>query len=65
LRWITERLATPREHGGTAVLVGNDVELIRDEYRKILNQDRKPSRPKLWDGKTASRCMRAILEYKK
>lgn len=65
LRWNTERPVTLREHGGASVLVGNNVELIRKEYRDTLKQERKPVRPELWDGKTAGRCLNAILNYGK
>ncbi len=61
LRWNTERPVTLKEHGGASVLVGNDVKLIRKEYQKTLVQKRRPVRPKLWDGKTAGRCLEAIL----
>lgn len=63
LRWNTERPVTLREHGGASVLVGNNVERIRKEYRTTLNQQRQPVIPELWDGKTAGRCLEAILNY--
>ncbi len=62
LRWNTERPVTLREHGGASILVGNNVERIRKEYHDTLAQDRKPVRPELWDGHTAERCLKAILE---
>lgn len=62
LRWNTERPITLREHGGACVLVGNNVDRIRKEYQQILKSKVKPIRPELWDGKTAERCLRAILE---
>ena len=64
LRWNTERPVTLREHGGASVLVGNNVGRIRDEYQATLSTVRKPVRPELWDGKTAERCLDAILNYK-
>ena len=63
LRWNTERPITLRKHGGASVIVGNNVDRIREEYQKTLLLDRKPSRPELWDGNTALRCIKAILEY--
>lgn len=64
LRWNTERPVTLREHGGASVLVGNNVDQIRNEYRNTLNSDTKPNRPELWDGITADRCLEAILNHK-
>lgn len=64
LRWNTERPVTLREHGGASVLVGNNVERIKQEYLDTLKLQRKPSRPALWDGNTAQRCVEAILNYK-
>jgi UDP-N-acetylglucosamine 2-epimerase (non-hydrolysing) len=63
LRWNTERPVTLREYGGASVLVGNNVDRIRKEYNDTLAADRKPVRPELWDGRTAGRCLNAILEY--
>lgn len=63
LRSNTERPVTLREHGGASVLVGNDIYRIREAYRSALKLSRNPVRPELWDGKTAGRCLRAILEY--
>ena len=63
LRWNTERPVTLREHGGASVLVGNNVDRIRNEYRNTLLLARKPTRPELWDGKTAMRCVEAIVNY--
>jgi UDP-N-acetylglucosamine 2-epimerase (non-hydrolysing) len=62
LRWNTERPITLRQHGGASVIVGNNIELIRKDYQKSLLIDRKPHRPQLWDGKTAGRCLNAILD---
>lgn len=65
LRRNTERPVTLKDHGGASVLVGNDIEVIRQEYRKALASQRNPVRPELWDGKAAERCLNAILEYEK
>jgi UDP-N-acetylglucosamine 2-epimerase (non-hydrolysing) len=62
LRWNTERPVTLQEHGGASVLVGNNVDRIREEYRRALAMEHKPIRPELWDGKTAERCLKAILD---
>ncbi len=63
LRWNTERPVTLREHGGASVLVGNNVARIRKEYRHVLKMQRKETWPPLWDGKTAERCLQAVLAY--
>ncbi len=63
LRWNTERPVTLREYGGASVLVGNNVERIRKEYNEVLKLERKKTRPPLWDGNTAERCLREILAY--
>ena len=64
LRWNTERPITLREHGGASVLVGNNVEKIRAEYRVALAMDRQPLRPELWDGNTAARIVQVLLEVR-
>lgn len=64
MRWNTERPITLKDKGGTSVLVGSDVENIRREFAAALQQPRTPVRPELWDGKTAARCLAAILEPK-
>ena len=64
MRWNTERPITLREHGGASVLVGNNIERIREEFNQTLSKPRKPERPELWDGHTAERCLVAILSYK-
>jgi UDP-N-acetylglucosamine 2-epimerase (non-hydrolysing) len=63
LRWNTERPVTLRDHGGASVLVGNNIEKIRQAFQASLKLPRKPVRPELWDGRTAERCLEAILEY--
>jgi len=64
LRWNTERPVTLKEYGGASVLVGNNVNRIREEYFIALQKARTPIRPELWDGKTAARCLEAIINYK-
>lgn len=62
MRWNTERPVTLMEHGGASILVGNDISLIRNAYRSAISQKTKPSRPALWDGHTAERCLEEILK---
>jgi UDP-N-acetylglucosamine 2-epimerase (non-hydrolysing) len=64
LRNTTERPVTLKENGGAGFLVGSNIEKINSEFNKILNDDRNPQKPELWDGNTAERCLNAILEYK-
>ena len=63
LRWNTERPITLKEHGGVSLLVGNDVHKIRNSYNEIINIDFKPTYPKYWDGDTANRCLKNIINY--
>ncbi|HPT13063.1 MAG TPA: UDP-N-acetylglucosamine 2-epimerase (non-hydrolyzing) [Bacteroidales bacterium] len=63
LRRNTERPVTLRDHGGASVLVGNKIDVIREEYHNALQSMRTPVRPELWDGHAAERCLKAILEY--
>lgn len=64
LRWNTERPITLKEHGGASMLVGNNVDKIRAAYRETLVSERAPQRPELWDGHTAERIAKVIVEYK-
>lgn len=64
MRWNTERPITLREYGGVSILVGNNVERIKEEFFKTLKEARNPERPELWDGNTAERCLSEILSYK-
>ena len=63
LRWNTERPVTLREHGGASVLVGNNIDRIREEYQIAILKEKRPIRPELWDGRTAERCLEAILKW--
>ena len=63
MRWNTERPVTLKEYGGASLLVGNDVKKIRAAYCKVLHEQRNPQRPELWDGHTAKRIVKMILEY--
>ncbi|MEI8140814.1 MAG: UDP-N-acetylglucosamine 2-epimerase (non-hydrolyzing) [bacterium] len=64
LRWNTERPITLREHGGVSVLVGNDIERIRAEFREAAALPRAPHQPPLWDGHTAERIVACFKELK-
>lgn len=64
LRQNTERPITLRENGGASILAGNNINRIRVEYKKILLYNTKLIRPELWDGRTAERCLQAILNFK-
>lgn len=63
LRDNTERPVTTEENGGLSRLVGNSIANIRSGFNDILPLQRKPFRPPLWDGHTAERCLKAILDY--
>lgn len=63
LRWNTERPVTLREHGGASVLVGNSIDRIRKEYKETFLSERKPTRPELWDGQTATRILNEIINF--
>jgi UDP-N-acetylglucosamine 2-epimerase (non-hydrolysing) len=62
MRWNTERPITLWEFGGASVLVGNNVERIREEYHNAIARGRIPVRPELWDGHTAERCLDAMIK---
>tara|TARA_B110000438_G_C15742802_1_gene619276 strand:+ start:122 stop:1288 length:1167 start_codon:yes stop_codon:yes gene_type:complete len=62
-RWNTERPMTLYESNGTSILTGNVTKDIKLNFKKIINLNISSSRPKYWDGKTASRCLDEILNY--
>jgi UDP-N-acetylglucosamine 2-epimerase (non-hydrolysing) len=63
MRWNTERPVTLRQHGGVGVLVGNNIDSIRKEFKEALLRKREPFRPELWDGNAASRIVSQIVNY--
>jgi len=63
LRWNTERPMTLKEHGGASILVGNNIEKIKDGYKYILEKPINPYRPPLWDGQTALRILDVLLKH--
>ncbi len=65
LRWNTERPITLVENGGASVLVGNNIERLREEFHRAIKKPRIPIRPEFWDGHSAERCLNAIIEFDK
>jgi UDP-N-acetylglucosamine 2-epimerase (non-hydrolysing) len=43
-------------------LVGNNVNRIREEFNRTLANPVTPSRPELWDGRTAERIVKLFIE---
>ena len=62
MRWNTERPITLMENGGASILVGNAVGKMREAYRSQINAERHAMRPELWDGKTAERIAKVLVE---
>ena len=63
LRDNTERPVTLHENGGFSILTGNNIDDIKRHFNLVKKITFKECRPKYWDGKTASRCLNAILNY--
>lgn len=65
MRQNTERPVTLTENGGVSVLTGNNIKCLREEFHIALKKPHIQLRPELWDGHSAERCLKAILEYKR
>lgn len=63
LRNNTERPVTLLKNGGVSILTGNDLYKIKKSYYKLLTMKRKPTRPVFWDGNTAPRVLKALLDF--
>lgn len=61
LRTTTERPETLREHGGTNVLLGNNLDRVEGELATALAGGAKPHRPPFWDGHTGDRIVASLL----
>ena len=62
MRWNTERPITLMENGGASILVGNAVEKMREAYHSQIDAPRHAMRPELWDGHTAERIAKMLVE---
>jgi len=47
-----------------SILVGNDIKLIKKVFYELLNFKRNPIYPELWDGRTAERCLKKIINFR-
>ena len=62
LRNNTERPITLTKNGGVSLLVGNDLQQLKIEIAN-LDLNKKAITPELWDGNTAERCLKSLLEF--
>ena len=62
MRWNTERPITLMENGGASILVGNAIDKMRNAYRSQIDAPRHAMRPELWDGHTAERIVKELVE---
>ncbi len=62
MRFNTERPVTLLKHGGFSQLVGNNIDAVRTAFHKMRVMEKREHRPPLWDGHTAQRVVRALVE---
>ncbi|MEX1189799.1 MAG: UDP-N-acetylglucosamine 2-epimerase (non-hydrolyzing) [Bacteroidia bacterium] len=65
IRPNTERPITLFKNGGSCILVKNDANSLDEAMEFFTSNPIKPSLPEKWDGKTAERCLNAIISFKK
>lgn len=62
LRLNTERPLTLAKHGGTCLLVDNQIDSLNQALDFVSSNKTKPQVPEKWDGKTSERCLKALLD---